>query len=269
MPTIPVYADLDMQSTSRLTNLLDPTVAQHAATKAYVDATVEGLNWKDSARVASTANITITAPGATIDGITMATNDRMLLKNQTNGQDNGIYIWNGAASTATRSLDMNVAAEVEAAVVYIEEGTVNDDTTWRQTTPNVTLGTTVLVWSAFGTAAPAASEGTAGIAELATQAETNTGTDDLRIVTPLKLKTQNFLVQKSTQTFGDGAATSFDLTHGLAADKILDVTVFETGGTFREVMCEIQHLSTTQVRVLASPAPASGALTLVVLSTDN
>lgn len=265
MPTVLVGTDLDMQSTSRLTNLPDPTVAQHAATKAYVDSTVEGLNWKDSVRAASTANLTLTAPGATIDGVAMVAGDRLLVKNQTAGQDNGIYIWNGAASTATRAPDMNVAAEVEAAVVYVEEGTVNDDTTWRQTTPNVTLGTTVLTWSAFGTAASAASETTAGIAELATQAETDTGTDDLRIVTPLKLATWSNRARRFAASFGDGAATSYVITHNLNTLDVM-VYVYENGGSKRQVMAEIQHTSVNSVTILFSPAPATNALRVVVLA---
>lgn len=269
MPTIPMYADSDYQSTNRIVNLPDPTLAQHPATKAYVDATVEGLNWKDSVRVASTANVTVSGPGTSIDGITLTNGDRILLKNQTTGAENGIYIFNGSAVAATRALDANTAAEIEAAVVYVEEGTTNANTTWRQTVANPTLGTTALSFTAFGTAASAASETTSGIAEIATQAETNTGTDDLRFVTPAKLKGQNFLVQLFTQTFGDGSATSFDITHGLSANKLIQVTIYETGGSFREVQCEIQHLSTTQVRVLATPAPASGALTIVVQGTDN
>lgn len=269
MPTLPVYTDLDMQSTNRLTNLPDPSAAQHAATKAYVDANIEGLNWKDSVRAASTANLTISGPGATIDGVTMAANDRFLAKNQSTASENGIYIWNGSAVAATRALDMNSAAEVEAAVALVEEGTTNAGTTWRQTAVNVTLGSTSLAWTTFGTAAGAASEASAGIAEIATQAETNTGTDDARFVTPLKLMTFNAFNKTYSATIGDGSTTQFDLTHGLSTVKTHQVFVYETGGSFRQVLVEVQMLSTTQVRVIVSPAPATNALTVVVQGTDN
>jgi hypothetical protein len=75
MASFLVNTDQDMGGAARLINLPDPTVAQHAATKAYVDSAVEGLSWKDSVRVTSAANITIASPGATIDGITMVTNN--------------------------------------------------------------------------------------------------------------------------------------------------------------------------------------------------
>ena len=98
MATVLVRADHDYNSVSKILNLVDPTGAQDAATKAYVDSLVEGLAWKDSVRVKAPGNVTVSAPGASVDGITMAAGDRMLLNNQTTTTENGIYIWNGAAT---------------------------------------------------------------------------------------------------------------------------------------------------------------------------
>lgn len=259
---IPINSDQDHLSVSKITNLPDPTAAQDAATKAYVDGVVTGLNWKDSVRVASTANINLSAPGTTIDGITMATNDRFLAKDETAAATNGVYIWNGSAVPATRALDMDAAVEVEAAVIVVEEGTANGGTTWRQTAVNVTLGTTSLAWTTFGTAAGAASETSAGVAEIATQTETDTGTDDLRMVTPLKLATWSGRLKKYTTTFGDGSATSYTITHNLGT-KVHTVEVYETGGSFRKVDCEIQHTTSNTDTILTPSAPASGAYTFV------
>lgn len=258
----PIRVDLDFGGVARATALLDPSAAQDAATKAYVDANIEGLSWKDSARVASTANVTVASPGASIDSITMAANDRVLLKNQTLPAENGVYIWNAAATPMTRALDMNAAAEFEAAVVTVEEGT-NAGTTWRQTAVNLTVGTTGIVWAVFGTAAPSASETTAGIAEIATQAETDTGTDDLRMVTPLKLATQASRFRRYAANIGDAAATSIVVTHNLGSKDVM-VQVWETGGSERQVDCEIRNTSINSVTLLFATAPALNSLRAVV-----
>ena len=183
-----ILTDFDFGSVSKILNLPSPLNNGDAATKAYVDSLVEGLAWKDSCRVATQSNLSLSSPGSTIDGITMAASDRVLVRNQTTQSQNGIYIWNGAAVAMTRALDANTFNELEQAVTVVEEGT-DAGATFRQTQVNGTIDSSNVVWTSFGTAAPAASETTPGIAEIATQAETDAGTDDARIVTPLKLKT--------------------------------------------------------------------------------
>ena len=86
------YTNIDLNSASKIVNSLDPTSAQDVATKAYVDSVAEGIAWKDSTRVATTANITLSGPGSTIDGITMVSGDRVLVKDQTTASENGVYI---------------------------------------------------------------------------------------------------------------------------------------------------------------------------------
>lgn len=256
-------SNLDLGSVAKVVNVVDPSAAQDAATKAYVDSAVEGLNWKDSVRAASTANINLASPGAAIDGVTMATNDRFLAKDQTTTADNGIYVWNGSAVAATRAADMNVAAEVEQAVVVVEEGTVNAATTWRQTAVNVTLGTTALAFTSFGTSAPAASETTAGIAELATQAETDTGTDDARTITPLKLATWSKRAREKTGTIGDGAATQIDVTHNWGTRNV-SVELYRSASPWDTVYADTTRPDTNTVRFNFASAPSSGQFTYIL-----
>lgn len=109
-----------------------------------------GINWT-KARVASVANVNIASPGASIDGVTLATGDRVLLKNQSAPAQNGIYVWNGAAVAMTRAADMDTWAEVVSKVVQIEEGTTPNADVPYMSTVNTggTLGTTAITFVVF------------------------------------------------------------------------------------------------------------------------
>jgi hypothetical protein len=254
---VDVQRTLDFGNARKAINLPDPSAAQDAATKAYVDSSVEGLAWKDSVRVSTQGNLSLASPGAAIDGITMATNDRVLVRSQTTASENGIYIWNGAATPMTRALDASTAGELEQAVTTVEEGT-NAGTTYRQTLINFTLGSGNVAFTTFGTAAGAASETSAGIAEIATQAETDAGADDARFVTPLKLATSPFATKKFNQNIGDGSATSFAVTHNLNTFDVM-VEVVRNSGNRDTVLAEVQRTSVNQVTVVFDTAPAASA----------
>lgn len=258
-----VLSDLDFNNAARIVNLPDPTLAQHPATKAYVDSAVEGLAWKDSVRVASTANLTITGPGATIDGVTMSANDRVLLKDQTTASQNGLYIWNGAAVPMTRAADANTFAELEQAVVTVEEGT-SAGASFRQTAVNGTIDSTSVTWTSFGTSAAAATETTAGVLEIATQSETDAGTDDLRAITALKLNNWSGRKRKATATFGDGSATSFNIDHNFNTRDV-QVEVYRNSGNYDSVLCDVTRPSVNRVTLTFAAAPAASAFNVVVL----
>lgn len=120
-------------------------------TKEYVDAVKVGLDFKDSVKVASTADVTISGPGAAIDGISLSSGDRVLLKNQSTGSQNGIYSWNGAASAMTRTTDADSSSEVTSGMfVFVEQGTVNADQGFVLTTDGtITVGSTSLSFTQF------------------------------------------------------------------------------------------------------------------------
>ena len=125
--------------------------ATSLVSKEYVDAVKVGLDFKDSVRVATTATVTVSGPGAAIDGITLSSGDRVLLKNQSTASENGIYIFNGAASALTRATDADSSAEVTAGLfTFVEEGTVNADSGFVLTTDGtITVGSTALAFAQF------------------------------------------------------------------------------------------------------------------------
>lgn len=119
------------------------------ATESYVMDVIAGIrDPKDAVRVASVANVNIASPGAAIDGITLANGNRVLLKNQTAPEENGIYIFNGAASAMTRATDANTDAKITQGLsTDVIEGTVNGRTRWLLTTADpIVLGTTGLTF---------------------------------------------------------------------------------------------------------------------------
>ena len=139
--------------TSKITGLGDPTSAQDAATKNYVDTTVQGIDWKASVKAATTANVTLASDlenGDILDGVTLATGDRVLVKDQSTGSENGIYVVK-VSGAPDRSTDADAGAEVTANfAVFVEQGTVNSDSGFTLTNNGtVTVGTTALVFTQF------------------------------------------------------------------------------------------------------------------------
>lgn len=257
------FTNIDLQNTSKVVNIPAPTDAGDAANKSYVDSAIEGLAWKDSARVGTQSSINLSSPGATIDGVTMASQDRVLVRNQSTQSQNGIYVWNGASTAMTRSLDASTFAELEQAVLTVEEGS-DAGTTWRQTQVNGTIDSSNVLFTSFGSSSPSASEATAGIAELATQAEVDAGTDDLRIITPLKLASWSGRIKKYSANIGDGSATSYTITHSLNTRDVI-VRVFPNSGNYDDVEVDVYRPSTTTVTLVFATAPSSNAYRVVVI----
>ena len=133
-------------SSKKITSVADPTVATDAATKSYVDSVAQGLDIKASVRVATTANITLSGT-QTIDGIVLVASDRVLVKDQTTGTQNGIYLV--AAGAWTRATDMASGSDASGAFTFIQFGTSLADTGWVQTADPAVVGTDALVWTQF------------------------------------------------------------------------------------------------------------------------
>lgn len=133
--------------TNKITGLGTPTADADAVTKSYVDAIAQGIDAKASVVAATTANITLSGT-QTIDGVSVAANDRVLVKDQTTTSQNGIYI--ASASSWTRSTDADAWTELVAAYTFVEGGTTNGSNGYFCTVAaGGTLGTTAVTWTQF------------------------------------------------------------------------------------------------------------------------
>lgn len=140
-------------NSKNITNLLDPVNPQDAATKNYVDAARSGLDVKDSVRAATAVAGTLAssfANGSVIDGVTLVTGNRILIKDQSTGSENGIYTVN-VSGAPTRATDADANAEVTAGMfTFVAEGTTNADTGWvLSTNDSITIGSTALTFVQF------------------------------------------------------------------------------------------------------------------------
>lgn len=113
--------------TSGTVSVAAPSSANHAANKSYVDSAIQGVTWKEAVRVRSTSNISVSSAPAAIDGVTMASNDRVLLVAQSTGGEDGIYVYNGSGSAMTRATDADPYTELDGAAVFVKEGTSADE----------------------------------------------------------------------------------------------------------------------------------------------
>ena len=140
-------------NSQKITGLADPTADADAANKGYVDGVAQGLDVKDSVVATTTANGTLStafANGQSIDGVTLQTGDRILIKNQSTASQNGIY--NVQASGApSRATDMATGANAAGAFVFVEQGTVNAENgfTCTSDTGSAVVGTNNLTFAQF------------------------------------------------------------------------------------------------------------------------
>ena len=140
-------------NSQKITNLADPTADADAANKGYVDGVAQGLDVKDSVVATTTANGTLSsafANGQTIDGISLSTNDRILIKDQNTATENGIYKVN-ASGAPTRVDDLATGADAAGAFVFVEQGTINAENGFVCTSNkgSAVVGTNNLVFQQF------------------------------------------------------------------------------------------------------------------------
>lgn len=154
------------------------------ASKTYVQGELQTLDGKASVRAATVQNITLSG-AQTVDGVALVVGDRVLVKDQTDAKQNGVYVVAGSAWT--RAIDADSGTKLTSgARVAVEEGTLNGGKVWYlATTGAISVGSTMLQ---FKDEHPEASETVLGLMKVATQTQTDTGTDDTAAVTPKKIR---------------------------------------------------------------------------------
>jgi hypothetical protein len=248
----------------KVTNLADPTNAQDAANKRYVDAAVVGIDWKASVRAATTAAVTLATAlenGDTLDGVTLATGNRVLVKNQADATENGIYVV-AASGAPTRSSDADTAAEITASfAVFVEEGTVNADSGWTLTNNGaVTVGTTELEFTQF-TGLGQITAG-AGLTKTANTLDVVAGTGIVVNANDVAINT-TVVARKFTANLGDGTNTAFTVTHSFNTRTVV-VAVYDAV-TYEEVYADITRTGVDTVTVTFAAAPTADAYKVVVI----
>jgi hypothetical protein len=307
--------DLSMQG-FKLTSVATPTVSTDAANKQYVDDVAQGLNIHAASYAATTANLNATynngssGVGATLtnagaqaafatDGTTPSLNDRILVKNQTNTTQNGIYTLTtiGSGSTnwvLTRATDFDQSVEIAGGdFTFVDNGTTLANTGWVQVDEVTTVGTDPIVFQQFsGAGTYTASNGVLltgtnftfqprsgyGLATGASGAEIKLATTSgLNISSDLAVGAGNgisvltntvaidsaVVVSKYAASVGDGSSTSYTVTHNLNTRDVI-VTVYDNSAPYAEVITDVAHTTTNTVTIAFSVAPTSNQYRVVV-----
>jgi hypothetical protein len=185
----------------------------------------------------------------------------VLLFAQITAADNGIYVYNGAATPMTRTTDANTSAGLSGAAIFVKEGTSADMAFTMITDGTITVGTTAMSWTQFtGTGEITAGN---GITKTGNTLSVTADTGILVSATGVAIDTA-VVARKYATTIGNGTLTSFTITHNLGTQNVV-VQVFSAASTYDEVECDVQYSTTNSVTLIFSVAPAASAYRVTVV----
>jgi hypothetical protein len=268
----------------KITSLATPSADTDAATKAYVDGVATGgISWKQPVRAATTGRGTLASSfenGDAIDGVTLATGDRILIKNQSDGTENGIYVV-AASGAPTRATDADAGSELAGATVIVREGTTNADQGFTCTNDGtITLGSTALAFvqiTALGqvTAGAGLTKTGATLDVVAADGSITVAADSITVglvpvgkggtnATDATTARSNLgAVGKYAASVGDGASTSIAVTHNLGTTDVI-VQLHRVASPFDVVEPDIQITDVNTVTLLFASAPSTNQYRVVV-----
>nr|BAR18002.1 prophage MuMc02 [uncultured Mediterranean phage uvMED] len=202
-----------------VTGLGSPSASSDAATKNYVDQAVAGLRTRVIAEAATTANIDLTADlqnGDTLDGVTLVTGDRVLVKDQTDATANGLYIV-VASGTASRDPQFDTIAELSGQMIVVNQGTANDNKIFLCTTDSdATIGVSNITYTQV-TPANVGTVTSVGVADSGSSEFTVTGS-------PITSSgTINLAVNSIANTKITGLGTAATLNVGTSANNVVQL----------------------------------------------
>lgn len=257
-----IYNGLDLVN-GRIVNLASPSGTTDAANKQYVDNLVNGQSWKQAVQAATTATGTLTtayAAGQVIDGYTLATNDRILIKNQSTASENGLYTVN-ATGAPSRAADGATGELLTNATVRINNGSVNLDAAWTLTTVGtITVGTTNQTWARSDSGTPYTAGNGLGLSSNAFSVTAGFGI--LADGTSTRIDT-TYITQHKQFNVGDGTSTTITLTHSLGTRDVI-VCLYDAS-TFAVVDTDVVNATTNTVTLTFASAPTSNQFKAVVM----
>ena len=241
----------------KITALADPTADTDAANKRYVDLSRQGIRLKDAVRVKTTANITLSGT-QTIDGIALVAGNRVLVANQTNPAENGIYVV--GAGAWTRATDADAFGELtDGATVWVNEGT-QGNTTWAQIN-TLTALTDAQSWVQQGAAASYTAGN--GLTLTGSDFAVGAGTGISVAADTVAIDTA-VVARKFTAVIGNGSLTAIPVTHSLG-NQWVTCQVFRNSTPFDLIDCEVELTDTNTVTLRFATAPAASAFRVVVI----
>ncbi|GAA2294166.1 hypothetical protein GCM10010149_47660 [Nonomuraea roseoviolacea subsp. roseoviolacea] len=289
---------IDVQN-QRIVNVADPSSATDAVNRQYADALVRGLTWKVAVRAASTTNgalATAFANGSTLDGIQLVTGDRILIKDQTAGAENGIYVVQ-ATGAPVRAVDADTSTRLAGATVTVLQGSVNADRVYRLVTDSVTLGTTALVWTEVGgatgttyTAGAGLTESPAGTFNVNAGAGISVTGDQVALSSTVAGNGLTFtsgvvnvvggegvsvtadavqidtsvVARKKSGNIGDGALTAVVFAHGLGTRDVV-VSVHSNTAPYEEILTDVEKTDLNNVTLRFGTPPTAGQFRITVV----
>lgn len=261
-----VMNGLDLQS-QKIVSLADPSAATDAANKQYVDNVARGLQWKAPVRVATTTNGALAsayANGQSIDGVTLATGDRILLKDQTTASENGLYIVN-ASGAPTRAVDADTGGELAPGTsVTVTAGTVNGDKVFMIVSDAaITIGTTAQTWGQLGGGGTSYTGGNGINVAGSVISAVAAASGGISVVAGGIQLDSSIAARKFSASIGNGAATSIAVTHNLGT-KDVKVTVRQNSND-EHVLADVVSTDINTVTVTFATAPASNAMRVTVI----